>query len=346
MSQELQNVVEKPVLALLGKYKRQIEAVLPKQLTPERVLKLIVGEMNRNNALLSCTPWSVVNSVLTAASLGLEIRPNSAYLIPFGKQCTLIIDYRGKIDLVTRNGNVIDVDSEIVYSREKFRVFRNDHGFKVLEHEPLLFVELSGGDRAAVTEKDRGVPIGAYAIATMRGGEYPKFVFMPELDINKIRDRSRAKNDGPWKTDTLEMWKKTTIHRLCKLLPQSPELAKAQEVDDRNEMGISLDDVIEVEAADVLDPKPLLESSQVAQDAVADEKLAALRAEEARLLAEKKNGGLKKASDALGVDMNDLPQNGGAEISDAKELSEEEMRQEQKQQDTQRQHKAGFARSR
>src|ERR1039458_7047891 len=115
---DIQVAVEKPLMKLLGKYKGQITAILPKQLNDDRVLKLIVGSINKNPKLLQCTPISVINSVLTAAAIGLEIRPGSAYLIPFAKnfkdangwhkrfECQLVIDYRSEIDLALRSGKV------------------------------------------------------------------------------------------------------------------------------------------------------------------------------------------------------------------------------------------------
>ena len=62
-----EQVVEQPLMKLLGKYKGQISALLPQQFNAERVLKLIVGAINKQPELLRCTPISVVNAILTAA---------------------------------------------------------------------------------------------------------------------------------------------------------------------------------------------------------------------------------------------------------------------------------------
>ena len=272
-SQELErNVIEKPLIALLSKYKNQITEILPKQFDSKRVLKLIVGAINRNPKLLSCTPMSVINAVLTAATMGLEIRPGMAYLIPYGKECTLIVDYRGKIDMVLRTGKVFDIDPEVVYSKEKFRLYRDENGYRRVEHEPLLFKVLENGDHAPIAEADRGVPIGAYAVAVIKDGP-PKIAWMPAVDIDKIRKKSRAKDDGPWVTDTMEMWKKTVVHRICKTLPQSPELAMAQEADDRLESDVSLDNIIDFAPEDDTGLPLLGPGSARAAEAVADRKI-------------------------------------------------------------------------
>lgn len=248
-TQQLVPQAPSPLVAMLTKYKGQIEDVLPKHLTPTRVLKMIVGAINKNPALLQCTPMSVINAVLTASQLGLEISPGQSYLVPFGKECTLIIDYRGKIDLAQRSGKVLDIDLEVVYSKEKFRLYRDEHGHKRIEHEPVLYKVSANGEHMPVAESDRGVPIGAYAIAVLKEGP-PKIVFMPSIDIEAIRQRSRAKNDGPWKTDPMEMWKKTVCHRICKTLPYSAELRQAQEIDDGADEGSPLLRVIESEDMD------------------------------------------------------------------------------------------------
>lgn len=284
----LTEVVQKPLMALLGKYKGQITAVLPKQFDSERVLKLIVGAINRTPDLLKCTPISVVNAVLTAASIGLEIRPGMAYLIPFKKsykkngewasrhECQLVIDYRGKIDLALRSGKVMDVDPDVVYSRDKFKIYRDETGMKCVEHEPILFRIGENGDHLPIEEKDRGVPIGVLVVAPLKDSK-PKVLFMPRIDILKIRDRSKAKEDGPWVTDELEMWKKTAVHRICKTLPQSPEMAIANQVDDTDETGVTFD-VIDIDALDAGDDKPLLEQSEKAAQDVAQRKIAELEA--------------------------------------------------------------------
>jgi recombination protein RecT len=291
LSTELQTtVVEKPLLALLGKYKGQIEQILPQQFNGKRALKLIVGAINKTPKLLECTPMSVINSVLTAASMGLEIRPGQAYLVPFRNkgrmECTLVVDYRGKIDLVTRSGKVIDIDPDIVYSRDKFRIFRDETGAKVIEHEPTYFVRNDDGSMRPITEADRGVPIGALAVAAMKDGR-PKVCFMPAIDIMRIKGKSRSSGDGPWVTDELEMWKKTVVHRICKLLPQTPELALAQAADDAMEMDVPMDHIIDIDPEDENAP-PLLEpGSTKAAAEVGEAKVAQMQAERAARQAQK-----------------------------------------------------------
>jgi recombination protein RecT len=54
---------------------------------------------------------------------------------------------------------------------------------------------------------------------------------MTKDEVDAIRKRSRSGSSGPWVTDYGEMAKKTSLRRLCKLLPLSPEVAEHIERD-------------------------------------------------------------------------------------------------------------------
>jgi recombination protein RecT len=55
---------------------------------------------------------------------------------------------------------------------------------------------------------------------------------MTHGEIEKIRNISRAKDNGPWKDHWNEMARKTVLRRLMKYLSLSPELANAIAADD------------------------------------------------------------------------------------------------------------------
>jgi recombination protein RecT len=255
-------VARNPILDLLKKYEKSIAALVPKHLTGEKMLKFVTNAMNREPKLLQCNPMTLINAVLTAAQLGLEIGPGSAYLLPFRTKkknakapydCTLVIDYRGKISLALRSGKVLDVDPEIVYSKEKFKIWRGEDGIKRIEHEPMVYKVGPEGEHLPIEEKDRGVAIGAYVVTSLLKGP-PKITFMSRIDIMKIKAKSPAADSGPWVTDELEMFKKTVIHRAFKTMPSSAEdfdaMRRAQDIDDRVDIGATLDNVIEYEPED------------------------------------------------------------------------------------------------
>ncbi len=167
-------VVQKPVVAMLAKYRERIAAVVPKFMDDTRVLKLISGEIQRNPKLLECVPVSVLNCVVQAASLGLEIRPKVCYLVPLkdgrtGKmQCNLWLDYRGEIDLIKRSGDCTAVNAMVVYSKDQFEYDITERGIHLL-HRPLKF-RRNSEEMIPVTQAERGSPIGAYMLAALTAG--------------------------------------------------------------------------------------------------------------------------------------------------------------------------------
>src|SRR5579859_5995117 len=104
MANELIKSAQQTLVNFLAAHRDQIEGVLPEQLKKGRVIELLIAQINKTPALMGCTPMSVFNAVMTAGSLGLEVRNGSAYLVPYGQECQLLIDYRGKIDLALRSG--------------------------------------------------------------------------------------------------------------------------------------------------------------------------------------------------------------------------------------------------
>jgi len=232
------------MVALLQKNVDSFAALLPKYLTPEKMLTGIMAQARRNPRILECSPNSVLNCVVVASGLGLALNGRGgAYLVPFknrGKyEATLIPDYRGLMDLAYRSGQVKSITAECVYERDTFEY---EYGAAPkLRHVPLL----NGA---------RGSLIAAYAVALMDNG-IPQFAILSTEQINAHRDRSRASGNGPWVTDYDAMAKKTAIKVLTNYLPQAPEkLVMAAEVEDRLDAGDSLagmfDGVIEIDAED------------------------------------------------------------------------------------------------
>lgn len=249
-----------------------IQKVLPKHLNEERVVQLLVNNVRRTPDLLSTSPASFVNSVLQAANLGLEIRTNSAYLIPFGKECTLIIDYRGKMELARRAGcGAIDV--QLVREWDEFT-----YGFGVagreFSHKPLLFRKGDDGRMIPVDADERGEYVLGYAAAQLPQGRDWQLAIMTRSEIEAIRRRARGgkgewsleqirncdidsvpyKQRTPWLTDYDQMACKTLIHRLCKGLPQTAELVLSQQIDDAVDTGATMPLAAQLESL-VIDPE-------------------------------------------------------------------------------------------
>ena len=235
---------KKRFIDLIAKRQKQIEGLLGKQFDFNRYGRLVLVAMERNPKLAQCSAISVVNSVLTAANMGLEIRDRQAYLVPFRNakksrlEASLIVDYRGKIELARRSGHVEDLEARLVYSGDKLSVV---HGLQPkFEHVPLLYRQASGRLQR-VTSEERGEVVLGYASAWLKNTPHPHIEPMSFDEIEAIRFRSKSafwpdgntKEDSPWTTDWAQMARKTLIHRVFNYVTNSREMALSQDVDER-----------------------------------------------------------------------------------------------------------------
>jgi len=207
----------------LGIRTKHLADVAAKGLSPDRLIKLAILASNRNPKLAECDMGSVFLALMQCAELGLEPSGTlgGAYLVPYGKQCQMIVGYRGLIDLARRSGVLEQIEAHVVYSRDTFEC---EFGLTPkLRHVP----EWSG---------DRGERVLVYMVARLKGGGVHVDV-MGINEVDAIRKRSRSSNNGPWVTDYDEMAKKTVVRRGLKMVPMSSELQEALERDAEVESG-------------------------------------------------------------------------------------------------------------
>lgn len=207
---------ESPVRALMArtdKVRPTIDQLIPDHLDADRLIRGALVACVRDPKLMQCSPESIVNSIVQAAQLGLEINSalGSAYLVPFGKTCQLIPGYRGLIDLARRSGGIRRIEAHVVYEKDTFTHAKGTA--PSITHVPCY-------------EQDKGPPKLVYAVAWFDDGSTQAEV-MTMAEIEGIRKRSKAGNSGPWQTDYNEMARKTVVRRLSKYLPLSPQLAEA-----------------------------------------------------------------------------------------------------------------------
>lgn len=203
--------------------KGQIARALPKHLNADRLARIMLTEVRRTPLLARCTPDSFGGAIMTCAQLGLEPGvTGEAYLLPFRNnkknvyEVQLIVGYQGMAKLFWQSPLARSLDAQAVYKEDDFEY---SYGLDpVLLHKPSL-------------AEDRGPAVAYYAVARMSNGG-SAFIVMSPGDIERIRVRSRAKDDGPWKTDYDAMAKKTCLRQLFKLLPRSPELSRALAADE------------------------------------------------------------------------------------------------------------------
>lgn len=220
-----------------------IPAVASKYLTPERMTTLVMLAATKTPKLLECEPVSILKCVMECATIGLEPSGPLAHthLIPRwnkkmgGYECTLLIGFQGYVELALRSGKVSTVFGELVYEKDEFERY-NTHEGAMLHHRQ--YIPRPG-------EQDgRGEAVGAYIIAQFKDGSR-HIEFMTRDDLEKVRDMHGAKDRkgklvGPWVNDTGEMFRKTVVRRARKYWPQTPEMAIAAAIEDRETTDIDI----------------------------------------------------------------------------------------------------------
>jgi len=211
----------------------EIGKVLPKHCTPERMIRVACTAITKTPKLANCTKESFFECLLNLSQWGLEPDGRRAHLIPYGNKCTLVVDYKGYVELAYRSGVAKNIHASVVYRGDVFEYSRG----KVIDHKPWDF--LPEDDRP----KERGEVTAAYCIVEMSGGAEHHEI-MTKAEVESIRSRSKAGNNGPWQTDWNEMAKKTVFRRASKWIPMSAEIRDAFERDDdlppiRNHGGLS-----------------------------------------------------------------------------------------------------------
>lgn len=187
-------------------------------ISPERLKMVALTVFTKTPALLECEPVSIARALVESAQLGLEPTGllGGAYLVPRGGKATLLVGYKGLVQLAMRSQLVQRVEARVVRAKDQF-----EYGYGLdpyLRHVPSQ-------------DADPGDYTGAYAVIFYRDGSR-QFDYMSIAEIELIRKRSSAGTSGPWVTDYAEMCKKTPLRRLMKMAPLTVEVAaKLDELD-------------------------------------------------------------------------------------------------------------------
>lgn len=207
----------------------RIVAVIGNNLSPQRLYQMYVSTINREPQLANCSVESVLSCFMKCAALGLE--PSNvdglgrAYILPYGnknyrtgqKEATLIIGYKGMIDLARRSGQIRDISARAVHEGDEFAY---SYGLNEdLRHVPCA---------------KPGKLTHVYMIANFKdGGHYFQVMNADEIEAAAKRSPSYGKAVSPWKSDYEAMAKKTVIRRAFPYLPVSVEARDAAASDDQ-----------------------------------------------------------------------------------------------------------------
>ena len=197
--------------------KQQFATALPSHLSPDRFARVAITALTRTPKLQSCTQESFFKCLLDLSAMGLEPDGRRAHLIPYGRECTLVLDFKGLAELVRRSGDVVKIHSDVVCENDTFAHSMGD----VTEHTYDI-------------SKDRGAVIAAYSQVTLKNGAVQSEI-MSKAEIDAIKNKSRAGRSGPWVDHYNQMACKTVFRRLTKWLTLSPEVMDAVSAAEKTE---------------------------------------------------------------------------------------------------------------
>lgn len=181
--------------------------------------KLYMLTCKQSDKLLKCTSQSLVRAFLQAAEQGIPVDGKLGYLVPYGDQATFMASYVGLLAVARRHALITDGYARLVRERDHFDLSMID-GVWRCEFRPFIGT-------------DPGVVIGAFAVLLFPG-KRSNVEFMNVEEIEAVRRRSKAANNGPWVTDWGEMAKKTVIRRVIKTYVDDPEVLALLDSDDRD----------------------------------------------------------------------------------------------------------------
>jgi len=215
---------------LLTKARPQIESVATKAISAERLIKVALLAMSKNQLILDCSTESLVLCLMQSAQVGLEPNGRDAALVPYFNKKTKRYEaqfqtmYRGQVKLIVRGSEYRHIEAVAVFEKDEFGYERGLE--PALAHRPSL-------------EGDAGPLTHVYMIARPSDPNTPPglhpFEVMTKAQVEHVRKKSKNASRGPWVDDYPEMAKKTVINRGCKLLDlhedAREQLDKADEIE-------------------------------------------------------------------------------------------------------------------
>ena len=230
----------------------EIARALPRHVDADRFTRIVLTQVRRTPKLAACDWPSLAGAIMHLAQVGLEPDGRNAHLVPYGRECTPIIDYRGYIELARRSGEVSDIYAEVVRAADEFTYTLGLH--RDLVHQP------AAGERGDITH--------AYAVVKFVNGGFGFVVLSrDQIDDRRSRSKTAKASHSPWQSDYEAMALKSAIRALAKYLPYSPELVSAERIEaadrpDAPALDAGLDDLDVIDVEDVTD-EPVASPAEV-----------------------------------------------------------------------------------
>jgi len=225
----------------LEKYEKKVLPDLLNEhgISPAKFITTVINEVKKNPKLLEAfiaNPSSMFASILAGAEIGLmpSEMVGEFYLIPrklkqangsYKMTVCPQIGYKGLVAILLRGGDVLRINTEVVYKGDKFEAVYG------LEPNIIHIPDFNAIRTAANIEY-------AYAVAKNKNGEY-QFAVMTRAEIEAVRNMSPFENDlyfNDKKGNNRWMERKVVLTQLSKLLSKNYHSTKK---------GISMDSLLD-----------------------------------------------------------------------------------------------------
>lgn len=169
------------------------------------VIQDMMSDRKKRESLQKVKIETIPVCLAKAAYLGLDFYNGECYAIPYGDSMTFQTDYKGEIKLSKRYSKnpIKDIFAKVVREGDFF-VEEVDGGKQNVTFRPLMF--------------SSAPMMGAFAIVVYKDGSMMYDTMSKEEIENVRRNYSKAPDSPAWKNSPGEMYKKTVLRRLCKLI--------------------------------------------------------------------------------------------------------------------------------
>lgn len=195
----------KSIAQMLVARKNKLATALPRHVTADRMIRVTLNSLTKNQKLLECTVESLWEAIVEASTYGWEIGGPvaQAYLVPYGQTATLVPGYRGLMDLARRSGQVDNVACDVVHEGDNFHM--ND--------DPLDQRMIHGKSLDVDRHKKPITHVWA-GYLLKNGSRVYEVMTAAEIDAHKKQfAKGWQKEDSAWQTSWAAMAKKTVIRK-------------------------------------------------------------------------------------------------------------------------------------
>lgn len=232
-TEDVAPAMDKTVMAWLARYSAEFEEALPAHIDRSSFFAAVRAILPK---LARCTPASTLQALLTCAKFGLVPDEKHAVIKREGTTAVFVPMAQGFVDLMYRSGAVASVHVGEIRAGDEYSYTPTAPSPDDFVHRPDL----------TKSKAERGDVVLCYAFAWLRGGARSQVIILSREDAEAIRDeysaayqaaKAEGRTDSFWHTHFLDMWRKSCVRRLAKVVPMSAELVALVKTDDAGRPG-------------------------------------------------------------------------------------------------------------